>query len=135
MADWQLHPLNAVYPVIFIDAIAVKVRDGLKGLPEAITTVWEFTQVQTCVIHLIRGHVPLRRPPGLGRHRPRPQADLSPSPRGPGGAPTAVNAEQGAGRLDDFAEKWVGKYPAAVKLWRSAWGEYAAVPGLRRPDP
>lgn len=34
--------------------VCIAVYDGLKGLPEAITTVWEFTQVQTCVIHLIR---------------------------------------------------------------------------------
>lgn len=31
MTDWQLRPLDAVYPVIFIDAIVVKVRDGAKA--------------------------------------------------------------------------------------------------------
>lgn len=163
MADWQLRPLHAVYPVIFIDAIVVKVRDGqvtnkpfyvvigvttrgerdilgiwvgdggdggegakywlnvlteikdrgvrdvciavcdgLKGLPEAITTVWEFTQVQTRVIHHPQ-HVPLRRPPGH-LHRGERRAG-----RGP------------AGRL---RREVVGKYSAAVKLWRSAWGEF-----------
>jgi transposase-like protein len=30
------------------------VCDGLKGLPEAITTTWELATVQACVIHLIR---------------------------------------------------------------------------------
>ena len=28
--------------------------DGLKGLPEAITASWEYMQVQSCVIHMIR---------------------------------------------------------------------------------
>lgn len=28
MADWQSRPLDAVYPVVFIDAIFVKIRDG-----------------------------------------------------------------------------------------------------------
>ena len=28
MADWQNRPLDAVYPVIFIDALNVKIRDG-----------------------------------------------------------------------------------------------------------
>lgn len=28
MADWQSRPLDAIYPVIFIDAIHVKIRDG-----------------------------------------------------------------------------------------------------------
>ncbi len=28
MADWQNRPLDAVYPVLFIDAVHVKLRDG-----------------------------------------------------------------------------------------------------------
>jgi putative transposase len=112
MNEWLTRPLDRVYPVIFIDAMVVKVRDGqvmnkpvyvvigvsvngerdilglwagdggegakfwlsvfteiknrgvddvciavcdgLKGLPEAITTTWELVTVQACVIHLIR---------------------------------------------------------------------------------
>lgn len=34
--------------------VCIVVCDGLKGLPEAITTVWEHAIVQTCVIHLLR---------------------------------------------------------------------------------
>ena len=171
MTDWQLRPLDAVYPVIFIDAIVVKVRDGqvtnkpfhivigvttrgerdilgiwagdggegakywlnvltelknrgvqdvciavcdgLKGLPDAITTVWELTQVQTCVIQLIRNTF---------RYAARQDWDAIARELRP--IYTAVNAEQAAARLDDFAEKWVGKYPAAVKLWRNAWPEF-----------
>ncbi|GAA2434932.1 hypothetical protein GCM10009856_52100 [Mycolicibacterium llatzerense] len=30
------------------------VRDGLKGLPEAVSNVWPQATVQTCIIHLIR---------------------------------------------------------------------------------
>jgi uncharacterized protein (DUF2252 family) len=30
------------------------VCDGLKGLPESITTTWSFARVQTCILHLIR---------------------------------------------------------------------------------
>jgi len=37
---------------------------------------------------------------------------------------TAINAETAALRLEGFAEKWQGKYPAAVKLWRNAWNEF-----------
>lgn len=32
----------------------VLVCDGLKGLPEAVKTVWPRTIVQTCIIHLLR---------------------------------------------------------------------------------
>ena len=28
LAEWQSRPLDAVYPVIFVDAIHVKIRDG-----------------------------------------------------------------------------------------------------------
>lgn len=171
MAEWQTRPLDRVYPVIFIDALVVKVRDGqvtnkpfyvvigvttagerdilgiwagdggegakfwlnvlteiknrgvedvliavcdgLKGLPDAITTTWELTQVQTCVIHLIRntfGYAARQDWEAMAK-------DLRP-------IYTAVNTEQAALRLDDYAEKWNGKYPAAVKLWRNAWPEF-----------
>lgn len=33
--------------------VCIAVCDGLKGLPEAITTVWPLTVVQTCLIHLL----------------------------------------------------------------------------------
>jgi hypothetical protein len=109
MAEWRTRPLDRVYPVIFIDAIVVKVRDGqvvnrpvyvvigvtvngerdilglwagdggegakfwlsvlteiknrgvedvciavcdgLKGLPESITTTWQYATVQACILH------------------------------------------------------------------------------------
>jgi transposase-like protein len=34
--------------------ILIAVIDGLKGFPEAITAVYPETQIQTCVVHLIR---------------------------------------------------------------------------------
>ena len=34
--------------------VLIAVVDGLKGFPEAITTVFPQTQVQTCVVHLLR---------------------------------------------------------------------------------
>ena len=118
MAAWQTRPLDPVYPVVFIDAIRVKIRDGkvanrpvytvvgvtlegerdilglwagdgsegakywhrvlseilsrgvqdvcivvcdgLKGLPEAINSVWPQAIVQTCVLHPDQKHLPLR---------------------------------------------------------------------------
>ena len=30
------------------------VCDGLKGLPDAVSNVWEKTIVQTCIVHLLR---------------------------------------------------------------------------------
>jgi transposase-like protein len=34
--------------------VLIAVCDGPKGLPEAITTTWERTVVQQCIVHLIR---------------------------------------------------------------------------------
>jgi len=34
--------------------VCMLVCDGLKGLPDAVNTVWEKTIVQTCIVHLLR---------------------------------------------------------------------------------
>jgi len=93
--------------------VCIAVCDGLKGLPEAITTVWELAQVQTCVVHLIRNTF---------RYAARQDWDAVARDLRP--IYTAVNAEQAAVRMDDFADTWASKYPAAVKLWRNAWPEF-----------
>jgi transposase-like protein len=33
-----------------VEDVCITVCEGLKGLPEAITTVWELAVVQTCVV-------------------------------------------------------------------------------------
>src|SRR6202023_4241274 len=50
--------------------ILIAVVDGLKGFPEAITSVFPKTVVQTCIVHLIRYSMPFaawkeRRPVAL----------------------------------------------------------------------
>src|ERR671910_2240385 len=37
-----------------VEDVLIAVVDGLKGFPEAITAVFPETQVQTCIVHLIR---------------------------------------------------------------------------------
>ena len=143
MGEWQNRPLDKVYPVIFVDAIVVKVRDGqvvnrpvyvvigvtvngerdilglwagdgsegakfwlavlaeiknrgvedvclvvcdgLKGLPESITTTWSYAQVQTCIQPPDPQHLLLRRAPRLGR-------------AGPGSAPGLHRGQRRDGR-------------------------------------
>jgi putative transposase len=34
-----------------VDDVCIVVCDGLKGLPESITTTWSFAQVQACILH------------------------------------------------------------------------------------
>jgi putative transposase len=162
MTEWRNRPLDRVYPVLFIDAIVVKVRDGqvvnrpiyvvigvtingerdilglwagdgsegakfwlavlteiknrgvddvcivvcdgLKGLPDSITTTWSFAQVQTCILHLIRNTFRY-----AGRqHWDELARDLRP-------VYTAVNAEMAALR---FASSPTSGAPAIQRLSR-----------------
>jgi transposase-like protein len=171
MASWMARPLDEVYPVIFIDAIVVKVRDGqvrnkpiyvvigvtvngerdilglwagdggegakfwlqvltelknrgvgdvciavcdgLKGLPEAINTVWELATVQTCLLHLIRNTF---------RYASRKYWDQIGHDLRP--IYTAANEAEAKARFAEFAEKWGKPYPAITRLWQNAWSEF-----------
>ncbi|MET8146704.1 IS256 family transposase [Sphaerisporangium sp. NPDC005288] len=171
MSEWQNRPLDPVYPVVFIDAIHVKIRDGqvanrpiyialavtadgerdilglwagdggegakfwlhvlteiknrgvadvlmmvcdgLKGLPQAIETVWPRTVVQTCVVHLLRASF---------RYAARQHWDaIAKALRPVYTAPTEAAARE---RFGEFADAWGGRYPAIVKLWDDAWAEF-----------
>ena len=171
MTEWQNRPLERVYPVIFIDAVHVKVRDGqvtnrpmyvaigvtvngerdilgiwageggegakfwlavltetknrgvadvcivvcdgLKGLPEAINTVWELAVVQTCIIHLIRNTFRF----ASRKYWDEMARDLKP-------VYTAPSESAAKERFTEFAGKWGGQYPAIVKMWDNAWSEF-----------
>jgi len=171
MTAWQNRPLERVYPVVFIDAINVKIRegqvanrpiyvaigvtvegerdilglwagdggegakywlqvltevrnrgtqdvcivvcDGLRGLPDAVNTVWPQSIVQTCVVHLIRNSFRY----ASRRDWPQLAKDLKPIYT----APTESAALE---RLAEFAERWEARYPAIVKLWEAAWAEF-----------
>ena len=182
LSEWQNRPLDSVYPVLFVDAIHVKVRDGqvtnrpfyvvigvtvdghrdilgiwagdggegakywlqvlteiknrgvadacivvcdgLKGLPESITTVWPAALVQACVVHLIRNTFRY----ASRKYWEQMAKDLRP-------VYTAATEAAAEARFAEFAEKWGGQYPAIVALWRSAWSEFVPFFGLRRRDP
>ena len=93
--------------------VLMLVCDGLKGLPDAVNAVWPLTVVQTCVIHLLRNtfrYAARQDWEQIGR-------DLRP-------VYTAVNEADAKERFSEFARKWRSRYPAAVKLWESAWVEF-----------
>jgi putative transposase len=165
---WQSRPLEAVYPIVYLDAIIVKARfnghvgkrviylvvgvtlagykeilglwacdaegakfwagvltdlknrgvqdiliacvDGLKGFPEAIQAVFPRTEVQLCIVHLIRSstrQVAYKEMKDVA-------ADLKPIYT----APTAEMAELA---LNDFDTKWGQKYPMIARSWRNVW--------------
>src|SRR5215213_6377449 len=166
VADWQNRPLEALYPLVLLDALRVKVRDegtvrnkavyvalgvradgakevlglwieqtegakfwlrvmnelkdrgvediliavvdGLKGFPEAIAAVFPRTQVQACIVHLIRTSLDLVS----YKDRKVVAAALKEIYR-------ARDAEAGEEALDDFADgPWGRKYPAIAASWR-----------------
>uniref|UniRef100_UPI00374E15E0 IS256 family transposase n=1 Tax=Streptomyces litchfieldiae TaxID=3075543 RepID=UPI00374E15E0 len=171
MTEWQNRPLDPVYPVVFIDAIHVKIRDGavanrpiyvalavtsegtrdilglwagdggegakhwlailtelknrgvndvlmlvcdgLKGLPDAVGTVWPATIVQTCVVHLLRASF---------RYAARQDWEKMAKALKP--VYTAPTEDAALERFTEFADTWGGKYPAVVRLWENAWEEF-----------
>jgi putative transposase len=89
------------------------VCDGLKGLPEVVGNVWPLAIVQTCIIHLIRNTFRLAS-----------RRDWDAIKRGIRPIYTAVNAGAAAAALDELEADWGGRYPAVIRLWRSAWTEF-----------
>lgn len=90
--------------------ILIACCDGLKGFPQAIEAVYPKTQVQLCIVHLIRNslrYVPWNASKAVA-------ADLKPIYR----AATLAEAEAA---LDDFAQKWDEKYPAISQIWIRHW--------------
>jgi len=165
---WQSRPLEAIYPIVFLDCIVVKCRqegkvanvsvylalgvnldghkellglwiaktegakfwlgvitelqnrgvkdifiacvDGLKGFPEAIESIYPHTQVQLCIVHMIRNSVRFVN----WKDRKLLCADLK-------AIYTAATEDQAEAALESFGQKWDGKYPMISKSWRSHW--------------
>ncbi len=106
--------------------ILFAVVDGLKGFPEAITTVFPQTTVQTCIVHLLRHSLDFV----TWSHRKPVAAALKAIYR----APTAPAAETA---LEAFtASEWGRKYPPIAPAWRRQWAQvipfFAYPPEIRR---
>jgi putative transposase len=93
--------------------VCIVVCDGLKGLPDSISTTWTYAQVQACILHLIRNTF---------RYASRKDWDELARDLRP--VYTAPDADAAAARFDEFAAKWAGRYPAIIRLWRNAWTEF-----------
>lgn len=109
-----------------VNDILIAVVDGLKGFPEAITAVFPDTQVQTCIVHLLRNSMDYA---GWKDRKPIATA-LKEVYR-------AVDAEAAALALSEFEDgPWGRKYPAITAAWRRHWAEvipfFAYPPEVRR---
>jgi putative transposase len=181
---WQSRPLEPMYPVMFFDALRVKIRedavvrnkavylalgvrpdgtreiaglwiestegakfwmrvfndlrtrgvhdiliavtDGLKGMPEALATIYPATTLQTCIVHLIRNSLDY----ASWKDRKALAAALRP-------IYTAATAEAAQAALEAFAQgPWGKKFPTVVAAWQRAWDRvipfFAFPPEIRK---
>jgi putative transposase len=89
--------------------------DGLKGFPEAMGAVFPATEVQLCLVHMVRNSLSY-----VGwKERKVVAGDL----KGIYRAATEAQAEQA---LEAFEQKWDRKYPSISKSWRVHWPELMA---------
>ena len=165
---WQNRPLDALYPIVYMDAIRVKSRgnghvvnkavylaiginldgakevlgmwvsenegakfwlqvvtelknrgvqdifiacvDGLKGFPEAIETVYPATQVQLCIVHMVRNSLRFVS----WKQRKEVAADLKRIYQ-------SATAEQAEMELTAFETKWDKTHPTISQSWRRNW--------------
>jgi putative transposase len=109
-----------------VQDILIAVVDGLKGFPDAITSVFPKTVVQTCIVHLIRYAMQFA---SWKEHRAV-AAALKPIYQ----AESAAAARE---RLEDFDHTpWGQKYPAIAQSWRRNWEHvipfFAFAPEVRK---
>ncbi|MGB9428470.1 MAG: IS256 family transposase [Gammaproteobacteria bacterium] len=93
-----------------VQDIFIACVDGLKGFPEAIETVFPQTEVQLCIVHLVRHSLnyvswKLRKPVA---------EDLK-------AIYTAATVEQAELRLTEFEHKWDATHAPISQSWRRNW--------------
>jgi putative transposase len=90
--------------------ILIACVDGLKGFPDAIATGVPETQIQLCIVHMVRNsmkYVPWKDYKAVA-------ADLKRIYQ-------SVTEEAALLALEEFAECWDEKYPTLSRSWRSHW--------------
>lgn len=177
--EWRKRTLEAFYPIVFLDALVINVKenskvvkkaiylalavrldgqkellglwidqnegakfwyevlselknrgvndiliagvDGLTGFPEAIKTVFPQTEVQLCIVHMVRNslkYVPFK--------------DRKTVAAGLKAIYTAPSEQAASEELERFAGIWDPKYPTISRSWRNRWPE--VIPFFKFPD-
>jgi putative transposase len=171
--EWRQRPLEKIYPILYLDAMVLKIRDGglvqnkslylamgitlqgerevlgmwlqntegakfwlqiltelqqrgiedifiacvdgLKGFPQAISSVFPNTVVQVCIVHLIRHSLRLV----AWKNRRKVAKDLR-------AVYTAVNEESGRIALETFRKQWEKQYPLIYRTWKNNWEDISS---------
>lgn len=93
-----------------LEDIFIASVDGLKGFPDAIETVYPHTQVQLCIVHMVRNSLKYVS----WKQRKEMATDLKTIYR-------ASTIEEAQSNLDAFAQKWDNTHPNVSKAWRDNW--------------
>lgn len=104
-----------------VEDIFIASVDGLTGFSEAIAAVYPRTDVQRCIIHQIRSSTRYVSYKDVKAFT----AMLKPIYKAP-------TEEAALVALDDLEDAWGGKYPAAIKSWRTHWDELSTM--FKYPD-
>ena len=92
--------------------------DGLRGFSEAIEAVYPRTQVQICLVHLVRHSL------SYVAHKDR--KDVASDLKSIYQAATLEEAER---QLALFEQKWQQLYPLIARSWRANWAKVAPMFG------
>lgn len=84
--------------------------DGLCGMPQAIEAVYPKSRLQRCIVHQIRSSTRYVSYKDIKQLT----ADLKK-------IYTSVTEEEAMQQLENFADKWRGRYPSCVKSWEDNW--------------
>jgi putative transposase len=103
-----------------VQDIFIACVDGLKGFPEAIEAVFPQTQVQLCLVHLMRHSLAF-----VGYKERKAVAT------GLKAIYQSATVQEAAQRLEEFEAQWDDRYPL---IGQSCWSILAAQLGAAEPD-
>jgi len=93
-----------------LNDIFVACIDGLSGFAEAIHAAYPKTNVQLCIVHLVRAAL-----------RYVSTEDSKPVARDLKKIYQSATVEEAESALEDFSQAWDAKYPTIAKVWRAKW--------------
>ena len=99
-----------------VEDILIACVDGLKGFPEAIASEYPQTQVQLCIVHMVRNS--LRFVPW--KDYKAVTAELKTIYQ-------ANTEELALQQLDSLEKNWGNQYPQIIKSWRDNWENVATL--------
>jgi transposase-like protein len=108
-----------------LNDVFVACIDGLSGFAEAVHAAYPQTQVQLCIVHLVRAAL-----------RYVSSADSQAVASGLKAIYQAATVDEAEQALTAFAQAWDGKYPTIGKQWRAKWTDVITLfdfpPPIRR---